>query len=130
MSVFGNRLKLLRSEVEGLTQEKLGEKFNVQKGTVSNWENGNRFPDEATLIKLADFFDVSTDYILGRSNKRQPHHLTKEDVIKLAPEYAWLFEEEGLEYIELVEDIRGKKIPPEAVKEIIETILKYRHLNK
>lgn len=93
MSVFGKRLKKLRSEKEGLTQEKLGEIFNVRKGTVSNWENGNRFPDENTLIKLADYFDVSVDYLLGRSNKRQPHHLTKEDVIRLAPEYKWLFEE-------------------------------------
>lgn len=130
MSVFGKRLKKLRSEKEGLTQEKLGEIFNVRKGTVSNWENGNRFPDENTLIKLADYFDVSVDYLLGRSNKRQPHHLTKEDVIRLAPEYKWLFEEEGLEYVELVEELRGKEIPPEAVKEIIDTILKYRDLNK
>lgn len=129
MSVFGKRLKELRVEKE-LTQEKLGEIFNVRKGTVSNWENGNRFPDENTIIKLADFFNVSIDYLLGRTNKRQPHHLTKEDIIKLAPEYAWLFEEEGLEYVELVEEIRGKEIPPEVIKELIETILKYRDYNK
>jgi len=129
MSVFGKRLKELRVEKE-LTQEKLGEIFNVRKGTVSNWENGNRFPDENTIIKLADFFNVSIDYLLGRTDKRQPHHLTKEDIIKLAPEYAWLFEEEGLEYVELVEEIRGKEIPPEVIKELIETILKYRDYNK
>src|SRR5690606_24438351 len=110
--------------------EKLGEIFNVRKGTVSNWENGNRFPDENTIIKLADFFNVSIDYLLGRTDKRQPHHLTKEDIIKLAPEYAWLFEEEGLEYVELVEELRGKEIPPEVIKELVETILKYRDLNK
>lgn len=129
MSVFGKRLKELRVEKE-LTQEQLGRIFNIRKGTVSNWENGNRFPDEKTIIKLADFFDVSIDYLLGRTNKRQPHHLTKEDIIKLAPEYAWLFEEEGLEYVELVEEIRGKEIPPEVIKELIETILKYRDYNK
>lgn len=129
MSVFGKRLKELRVEKE-LTQEKLGEIFNVRKGTVSNWENGNRFPDENTIIKLADFFNVSIDYLLGRTDKRQPHHLTKEDIIKLAPEYAWLFEEEGLEYVELVEELRGKEIPPEVIKELVETILKYRDLNK
>lgn len=129
MSIFGKRLKELRVEKE-LTQEQLGRIFNIRKGTVSNWENGNRFPDEKTIIKLADFFDVSIDYLLGRTNKRQPHHLTKEDIIKLAPEYAWLFEEEGLEYVELVEEIRGKEIPPEVIKELIETILKYRDYNK
>lgn len=133
MSKFGDRLKLLRRErlkTHGLTQEKLGEFFNVEKGTVSNWENGNRFPSEKILIGLAEHFDVSTDYLLGISDKRQPHHLTKEDVIKLAPEYAWLFEEEGLEYVELVEGMKAEEIPPEAIKELVNTILKYRHLNK
>lgn len=130
MSVFGKRLKLLRNEKDGLTQGKLGEEFNVHKGTVSNWENGNRFPDEGTLIKLADYFDVSVDYLLGRTNKRKPSHLTKEDMIKLAPEYSWLFEEEGLEYVQLVEGIKTEDVPLEVVKEIIDTILKYRHLNK
>lgn len=130
MSVFGDRLKLLRNEKDSLTQEKLGKVFNVLKGAVSNWENGNRFPDESTLIKLADYFNVSVDYLLGRTDKRQPNHLTKEDLIKIAPEYAWLFEEEGLKYVELVDELKGKEIPPEAIKELIDTILKYRHLNK
>ena len=130
MSVFGKRLKLLRNEDETLTQGKLGETFNVHKGTVSNWENGNRFPDESMLIKLADYFDVSVYYLLGRTNKRQPHHLTIEDIIKVAPEYKWLFAEEGLEYIELVEELQGKDIPLEAIKELVDTILKYRDHNK
>ncbi|NLY46817.1 MAG: helix-turn-helix transcriptional regulator [Tissierella sp.] len=133
MSVFGDRLKLLRNEklkTHGLTQKKLGNMFNVEKGTVSNWENGNRTPDIEVISKLADLFDVSVDYLLGRTDKRKPNHLTKEDMIKLAPEYAWLFEEEGLKYIKLVEGIKADDIPPEAVEEIIDTILKYRHLNK
>lgn len=129
MSKFGTRLKTLRNEF-GYNQEELGKKFHVHKGTISKWENGINFPDENTLMGLADLFDVSVDYLLGRTNKRQPHHLSKGDLIKLAPEYAWIFEEEGLEYVELVEDIRDKEIPPEAVREIIDTILKYRHLNK
>lgn len=124
--MFGGRLKLLRLEKDNLTQEKLGDKFNVQKGTVSNWENGNRFPDEKTLIRLADYFDVSIDYLLGVTDKRQANRLSKEDIIRIAPEYAWLFEEEGLQYVELVEGIKAEDIPPEAIKEMISTLLKYR----
>ncbi len=130
VSVFGKRLKLLRNEIDGLTQEKLGKVFNVEKGTVSNWENGNRFPNENMLIKIANHFDVSVDYLLGRTKKRQPHHLTKEDIVKIAPQYKWLFDKEGLEYVELVEELRGKEIPPEAIRELVDTILKYRHFNK
>ena len=129
MGSFGSRLKQLRIEKD-LTQTELGNQFNVHKGSVSNWENDNRFPDGQQLTKIADFFDVSIDYLLGRTDKRKPNHLTKEDLIKIAPEHAWLFEEEGLKYVELVDELKGKEIPPEAIQELVDTILKYRHLNK
>ena len=125
MNILGERIKLLRDEFD-LTQEDLGKKFFVTKGTVSKWENGHRSPEGITLSKLADLFDVSVDYLLGRTNKRQPHHLLVEDIIRIAPQYKWLFEEEGLEYIELVEELQGKDIPLEAIKELVDTILKYR----
>lgn len=129
MSILGDRIKMLRKE-NGLTQEDFGKKFFVHKGTVSKWEKGQRVPETETLEKLANEYDVSIDYLLGRTDKRKPNHLTKEDLIKIAPEYAWLFEEEGLEYVELVDELKGKEIPPEAIRELVDTILKYRHLNK
>ena len=67
---FGNRLKNLRNEFN-LTGEELGKKFNVTKVAISNWESDRRFPDQETLLKIADFFDVSIDYLLGRSDKRK-----------------------------------------------------------
>jgi len=127
--MFGDRLKNLRKESD-LSQEELGKKFNVHKGTISKWENRINFPDEIILMKLSDLFGVTLDYLLGKSDKRQPHHLTKEDIVRIAPEHAWLFEEEGLGYVELVEEIRSKEIPLEPIKELVDTILKYRHLNK
>ena len=71
MGTFGDRLKELRLEKD-LTQPAFGKIFNVEKGTVSNWENENRFPDKNTLKALADYFDVSLDYLLGRSDIRKP----------------------------------------------------------
>ncbi len=53
-----------------LNQTELAKFLNVSKQTVSNWENGNRIPDTLTLSKLADFFNCSVDYILGRSENR------------------------------------------------------------
>jgi len=120
---------MLREEKK-LKQKELAKILGLSDRAVGNYEADNRFPSQDILFKIADFFDVSIDYLLGRSDKRRPHHLTKEDVIRIAPEHAWLFEEEGLEYVELVEEIRGKEIPPEAIKELVDTILKYRHLNK
>ena len=61
------RLKELRTK-HGMSQIEFAKKFNVAQNTVSNWENGNRQIDSETAIKLADFFDVSTDYLLSRTD--------------------------------------------------------------
>ncbi|MGE7132613.1 helix-turn-helix domain-containing protein [Lysinibacillus xylanilyticus] len=67
--MLGKRLKLLRAEKK-ITQEELGKVVNVTKVSISGYENGNRTPDTETLQALADFFNVSTDYLLGRADKR------------------------------------------------------------
>ncbi|HGS9013679.1 TPA: helix-turn-helix domain-containing protein [Clostridioides difficile] len=68
-NTFGNRLKDLRTE-KRITGEEFGKILNVTKVAVSNWESDRRFPDQNTLKKIADYFDVSIDYLLGRSNIR------------------------------------------------------------
>lgn len=67
METFGSRLKELRIKKE-LTGEELGNLLNVTKMSISRWESDQRFPDKDTLVKIANFFNVSTDYLLGRSN--------------------------------------------------------------
>ena len=64
MRKFAERLKSLRLEKE-LSQVKLAEKLGVDFRTISNWENGVRKPDIDTLVEIANFFEVSTDYSLG-----------------------------------------------------------------
>ena len=66
-----NRLKKLR-ESKGLTQLEFGKLFNASQNTVSNWENGNRRIDNDRLVSFAAYFDVSTDYLLGRSDVAEP----------------------------------------------------------
>lgn len=65
--MLGERLKKLRKEKK-ITQEELGNKINVTKVSISGYENGIRNPDTDTLQKIADFFGVTTDYLLGRTN--------------------------------------------------------------
>ncbi|GAA0062956.1 helix-turn-helix domain-containing protein [Clostridium sp. CTA-1] len=69
MAEIKDRLKCERLRKD-LNQTELAKFLNVSKQTVSNWENGNRIPDTLTLSKLADFFNCSVDYILGRSENR------------------------------------------------------------
>ena len=66
--MFSNQLRYLRLSRE-LNQVQLAEKLGVAKQSVSNWENGNIMPSVEMLEKIADFFDVSTDYLLGRFQK-------------------------------------------------------------
>ena len=67
---IGRFLKQLRMEKQ-LTQEKLSETLGVSRRTVSRWETGNNLPDLSILVELADFYDVSVDYILGRTNNKK-----------------------------------------------------------
>ena len=69
MKKFGNVLKELRNE-KHLTGEELGKALSVTKVAISNWENGNRTPDTDMLKKIANYFDVSLDYLLGRTDER------------------------------------------------------------
>lgn len=53
---------------KGLSQRRLGELLGFCNQTVSFWEGGLREPDLDTLICIAEFFDVSIDYLLGKKN--------------------------------------------------------------
>lgn len=65
MAEFGELLAELRQD-RGLTQKQLGKLLSVSTGTISNYENGVHYPDLEKLVTLADYFQVSTDYLLGR----------------------------------------------------------------
>mgnify|MGYP002511354712 CR=1 FL=1 len=64
---FGELLARLRKE-RGILQKELATYLEVTVATISNYEKGIHSPDYETLIKLADFFDVSTDYLLQRTD--------------------------------------------------------------
>ena len=63
---FGANLKLLR-KLYGYTQEDLAKAINTSRSCISNYESGRRLPDSTTLSLIANVFDISTDYMLGRS---------------------------------------------------------------
>jgi transcriptional regulator with XRE-family HTH domain len=64
---FSNTLKALRSE-NGLRQEDIADALGLSKQVISNYENELREPSFDVLIKLSEFFNVSTDYLLGRTH--------------------------------------------------------------
>lgn len=69
-----NRLKFLRNE-KGENLEKIAKYLDVSIQTISNYENGKREMTPDTIIKLAEYFGVSTDYLLGKSDIRNPEEI-------------------------------------------------------
>lgn len=67
--MFGKILATLRKS-KGLSQYELAEKLGLSRGQIGNYEQGKRQPDYDTLQLIADFFNVSTDYLLGRENEK------------------------------------------------------------
>ena len=63
------RLKALRKE-RNVSQLKLALDLNMNQNSISRYETGEREADYETLIQFADYFDVSLDYLLGRTDKR------------------------------------------------------------
>ena len=70
-----NRMKLLR-EQHNLSQTDLARILNISRQSYNFYENEKRDPDTEMLIRIADFFNVSLDYLLGRTNDPSP--LTQE----------------------------------------------------
>lgn len=61
------KLKELRL-IKGISQQEIADYLHCTAVTYSRYENGNRSPSLDLLVKLADYFDVTIDYILGREN--------------------------------------------------------------
>lgn len=66
---FKDILKELRKE-RGIGQVELANQLSVSKGVISLWENGLREPSMTSLISLSKFFGVSSDYLLGLTDKK------------------------------------------------------------
>lgn len=74
---FAKRLNELRVS-KNLTMEQLSKDLSTTRGTISNFENEQRKPSLDMVIKIADYFQVSIDYLVGRTND-PTFHRTKKD---------------------------------------------------
>ena len=70
MAEFCERIKELREE-RGLSQDAVGKVIGVKRYSVYTYEKGKAYPNAEGLITLAEYFDVSLDYLVGRTDKRE-----------------------------------------------------------
>lgn len=68
---LGNRIKCLR-EKNSISQKEFAQKIGISNAVLSRYESDNRKPDYDTLQLIADSLDVSTDYLLGRTDLLEP----------------------------------------------------------
>jgi transcriptional regulator with XRE-family HTH domain len=86
--MFQDRLKKLRKE-RNLSQDEVGKPLNISGRTVGNYESGEREPSLDTLIKIADFYKVNMDYLLGRTDKREIDSVSEEvSILEKLPDKA------------------------------------------
>lgn len=69
--MFGRKLKELRLE-KNINQSELGKIIGISPSTVGMYEREQRFPDKDILLKIADYFEVTVDYLLGRTDEKIP----------------------------------------------------------
>lgn len=65
--MFTQRLKNLRKQA-GLTQQEIAQSLQTSRQNYAQWENGKRKPSQETLEKFADYYNVSIDYLTGKSD--------------------------------------------------------------
>lgn len=111
--MLGKRISNLRKQKK-LTQENVSKMLGIHRGTYANYEAGRREPDNETLHKLADFFNVSIDYLLGRSEDTNSNVLV-DPIISLLNDPS--LSEEDKDIIERIRDLPPNK--KHLVKELL-----------
>lgn len=95
--MFADKLKELRNK-EGISQSALGKALNMSQQGIAKWETGSTSPNPEMLRKIADYFNVSVDYLLGNTDiKKDP----SEDEDKITfDDFTWAMNEEAHELTE------------------------------
>ena len=128
MADFSTRLRELRKE-RGLRQRDLAHAFGTAQTTIANYENKLRFPDELMLGRFAEYFSVSLDFLLGRSDARLRVQEPQETTLppsSAAARYLDLIRQGGMEDAsELIEGLsRGTMGIRRTYLEVLEPALK------
>lgn len=77
--MLGNRIKQLREE-KGIKQDDLAKILSISPSAVGMYERDEREPNDEITLKLAEYFQVTTDYLLGKSDIRNPEKVNADDI--------------------------------------------------
>lgn len=106
--------QLLREK--DLTHYKVWRETGVAQSTLSDWKNGKGRPGPANLAKLADYFGVTVDYLMGREQNERPAANSDEPEVKPV-------------YLSLAKDMQKRGIHPDDIKDMMDLLEKRRNRN-
>ncbi len=107
MRLLGERIRELRKE-RGWSQGELGTSIGADAQQVSRYENGRITPSAEVIVKIAETFDVSLDYLLVESAVRRPLHVADEGLISRLGDLQDLSEEDRGVLFHMVDALRAK----------------------
>lgn len=128
MSQSYNRFKELRIK-KGLTQQNLADLLKIDRTSISKYENGKQLPEIEILKDMAKFFNVTTDYLLGRSDtpdivaEQATQYRTREQNEKIADELIRILIEKG-------EIEEGEELSEEKLEKLIKKIAMFIDASK
>lgn len=103
-----------------MSQAELAEKLGVSQQTISKYERGTREPDNETLAKLAEIFDCSIDYLLGKTDIRNPY---KDFIEKAKEQYGPRGKKQAEELLQNIQSLfDGGELPDEDKDEFFRAI--------
>ncbi|NNV07537.1 XRE family transcriptional regulator [Geobacillus sp. MMMUD3] len=114
--MFPNRLKMLRLQKK-LTHQDMADFLGITRQGYSKYENGQSQPDIDTINKLAEFFNVTTDYLLGRTDHPNPPE--QDDELGTLARINQLIKEYGIEQMGFFDIKKWKQLSEEEIKEIV-----------
>lgn len=119
---FRFRLADLRQSFN-LNQKEFAERMGLNPSTIANYESGKREPDYELLVKFADFFGVSTDYLLGRSDNPQ---MTEIEIairgLPLETQKLLLDKDNAIPALDCVSEFLKSGVPLEELKNLLKSI--------
>lgn len=74
MTVFHSKIREFRKDIN-LTQKQMAERLNISERAYQYYESGQREPNLDTLFNISNIFDISIDYLLGKTSNRNSHKL-------------------------------------------------------
>lgn len=115
---LGNKLKQIRN-LNNMTQDELAKALNISKGTIGMYEINKRKPDTDMLKKIADFFNISLDYLLGRTDNPNYAVISKDELPQELLEV-------GYDYLVVLKEAKETGLTADELHDLIELAKKMK----